>query len=97
MNRFAFALPLALALVSCGERAEKASADDKRGAEGDVLGGTISDAMLPLDTVTSQSPPLRESPTPGASGSPAASEDADASEETPEQAPEPETAPEDEA
>ena len=25
-----------------------------------MLGGTISDDMLPLDTVTSQSPPLRE-------------------------------------
>ena len=28
-------------------------------ARGEVLGGSISDAMLPLDTLTSQAPPLR--------------------------------------
>ncbi|MGN6498778.1 MAG: hypothetical protein ACTHKM_01360, partial [Tsuneonella sp.] len=41
----------------CGQQQSSTPADDKRSAEGQVLGGTISDAMLPLDTVTSQ-PPL---------------------------------------
>ena len=34
------------------------AAGDNRTAKGEVLGGTISDEMLPLDTVQSQSPPL---------------------------------------
>lgn len=32
---------------------------DRRGAEGEVLGGTISDGMVPIEAVTSQSPALR--------------------------------------
>lgn len=32
---------------------------DRRGAEGEVLGGTISDAMIPLEAVKSQSPALK--------------------------------------
>ncbi len=35
-------------------------ADDAREAEGEVLGGSISDDMLPLDQLQSQSPPIRE-------------------------------------
>ncbi|TNE34424.1 MAG: hypothetical protein EP350_02010, partial [Alphaproteobacteria bacterium] len=31
-------------------------------AEGEVLGGSISDEMLPLDALKSQSPPLKASP-----------------------------------
>lgn len=34
--------------------------EDAREAEGEVLGGSISDDMLPLDQVKSQSPVLRE-------------------------------------
>ena len=45
-------LPLAL-LAACGEE----PADDGRAASGEVLEGTISDAMLPLDRVQSE-PPL---------------------------------------
>lgn len=52
--------PLALALAACGGSGDEAEGERKTAA-GEVLGGTISDDMLPLDTVTSQSPPLRES------------------------------------
>ena len=47
-------LPLAL-LASCGEE----PAEDGRAASGEVLEGTISDAMLPLDSVQSE-PPLQD-------------------------------------
>lgn len=54
--------PLAL-LAACGDgevvREEGGAAE----AEGEVLGGTISDDMLPLDSLRSQSPPLRSDPT----------------------------------
>lgn len=53
------ALGALLALSACGEKAPE-SAEERKTAAGEVLGGSISDAMLPLDTVTSQSPPLRE-------------------------------------
>jgi len=49
------AAPLVL-LAACGDEPEPA-ADDARSATGEVLEGTISDAMLPLATVRSQ-PPL---------------------------------------
>lgn len=67
MNR---SLPLALVpivlLAACGSGTEGA----KGGASGQVADGTISDAMLPLDTVRSQ-PPLA-APESTASGSPGA-------------------------
>jgi hypothetical protein len=50
----AMLLPLAL-LAACGEE----PADDGRAASGEVLEGTISDAMLPLDRVQSE-PPLED-------------------------------------
>ena len=53
-------LPLALAplilLVACQE---EAPTSDGRSASGEVLEGTISDAMLPIDTVKSE-PPLED-------------------------------------
>jgi hypothetical protein len=49
-------LSLAL-LAACGEEpVAEPSDNDGRSAEGEVIGGTISDAMLPLDTVRSQAP-----------------------------------------
>ena len=45
------------ALASCGDKPE--TGKERPTAAGEVLGGTVSDAMLPLDTVRSQSPPLR--------------------------------------
>ena len=52
-------IPAALLLLSaCNNEPETAPQDDDSGgARGEVLDGTISDDMLPLDTVTSQSPP----------------------------------------
>ena len=47
-------LPIAV-LAACGEE----PADDGRAASGEVLEGTISDAMLPLDRVQSE-PPLED-------------------------------------
>ena len=53
-------LPILL-LAACGDDAAPAGeVDDGTAAEGEVLGGTISDEMLPLDRLQSQSPPLRE-------------------------------------
>ena len=51
-------LPLFAVLGACG--GDAASEAERKTAAGEVLGGSISDEMLPLDTVTSQSPPLRE-------------------------------------
>ncbi len=54
------AAALAALLAACDSGSN--GANDGRTAEGEVLGGTISDEMLPLDTVRSQSPPLRAEP-----------------------------------
>lgn len=68
-NRSRFsALLIALTLVACGKE-EKAASGSAVG--GEVMEGTISDAMLPLDTARSQ-PPLAPK-----TGSTAASSDAD--------------------
>ena len=48
-------------LAACNGSEEKGP--ERKTAAGEVLGGSISDAMLPLDTVQSQNPPLRESAT----------------------------------
>jgi len=69
------ALLLALPLASCG-----GGEDEGRTASGEVLEGTISDEMLPLDTRTSQPPLLKIQPS-GAAGNDAQSE-AGAEEET---------------
>lgn len=60
-------LPFLLLLAACGGSDGEAKGE-RRTAAGEVLGGTISDDMLPLDTVTSQSPPLRETGAGGESG-----------------------------
>lgn len=51
------------AIAACSGQTPDRS-DDEREAEGEVLGGSISDAMLPLDQLKSQSPPIREAPAP---------------------------------
>ena len=56
-------------LASCeSETAPPSAQDEGRAAKGEVLGGTISDDMLPLDTLRSQSPPQRAA-TGGSGGS----------------------------
>ena len=55
------ALATLATLAACGDQQDKGP--ERKTAAGEVLGGSISDAMLPLDTVQSQSPPLRESVT----------------------------------
>ena len=57
-RRIALIAPLVLLAACQDEPAVEAGDDNAREAEGEVLGGTISDDMLPLDTLRSQSPPL---------------------------------------
>lgn len=57
--RLAAALAPLVLLAACNGTEDKGP--ERKTAAGEVLGGSISDAMLPLDTVQSQSPPLRES------------------------------------
>ncbi|MCB5426130.1 hypothetical protein H0274_12745 [Altererythrobacter sp. CC-YST694] len=66
----------ALLLAACGSEKNK----DDRTASGQVLQGSISDEMLPLETVTSKPPLIRESSGggPGAAASEEAGEDAEA-------------------
>ena len=53
-------LATGVVLASCeSETAPPPAQDEGRAAKGEVLGGTISDDMLPLDTLRSQSPPQR--------------------------------------
>ena len=53
----------ALGMTACGDDAAEAPAEgDERGARGEVLGGTISDDMIPLDRLRSQSPPVADAP-----------------------------------
>lgn len=56
VKRLLLALPALALLAACGGNAP---ADDGRAASGEVLEGTISDAMLPTDRVRSE-PPLED-------------------------------------
>lgn len=64
-----------LLLAACNS-GEPPAEGERKSAAGEVLGGTISDDMLPLDTVTSQSPPLQDSGS-GEAGTGATPSDAD--------------------
>jgi hypothetical protein len=55
-KRLLLALPAVALLAACGG---DAPANDSRSASGEVLEGTISDAMLPVDRVRSE-PPLED-------------------------------------
>ncbi len=67
-----FSVPLYLIAACSDEAAPEGRANDAQEGEiaGDILGGTISDDMLPLDQLTSQSPSAREDPE-GAANTPA--------------------------
>ncbi|MEO1730581.1 MAG: hypothetical protein AAFR64_07570 [Pseudomonadota bacterium] len=64
IGRLATGLVLASALAACGSESEtpeaQAPAEQGGTVTGEVLGGTISDDMIPLESLTSQSPPLRK-------------------------------------
>ncbi len=49
-------------LTACGGKGTD-RADERPSAAGEVLGGDVTDDMLPLDTVRSVSPPDRSRPT----------------------------------
>jgi len=79
-KRHFFALPAAALLAACGGDAT----DNTVAAPGEVLDGTISDAMLPLDRVRSEAPledpeafAAAQAGARPASGTPAASDPAD--------------------
>lgn len=54
----------AVLLSACEQNApvQETGADAERNAKGEVIGGTISDDMIPLDRLRSQSPAMREEP-----------------------------------
>lgn len=85
MTRIVFPLVAALMLAGCDKDAATPSGDDNRSAEGEVAGGTISDAMIPLDTVTSTPPAMKETAAakPAGSSGPAPESDAADEAETP--------------
>ena len=93
--RPAFCLVVGALMVSaCGGDTppEETEAEAERNAKGEVIGGTISDAMIPLDQLRSQSPPVREAPSrPAATASTSeeAAAEVDPIESVPESAPEP--------
>lgn len=66
----ALAAPLFF-LSACGEEAAPEAQTAATGGEvaGDVLGGTISDDMLPLEELTSVSPPAERTATQNGEGS----------------------------
>jgi hypothetical protein len=66
---------MALTLAACGSDKAPAAAEGAD-AQGEILGGTISDDMLPLDELKSKSPPMK--PAPGESGGPGATPSGDA-------------------
>ena len=84
-----------LLLAACEDEAAQVDTSATGGkAEGEVLGGTISDDMLPLEELTSTSPPAERTAT--SAGSSAASDAGDETAETQEaeassEAPAPET------
>ena len=63
MNRLIALVLGAVLLAGCsGDPAENRDNAGELAAEGEVLGGSISDAMIPLESLRSQSPTLRAEP-----------------------------------
>ena len=81
MKRIGIIVAGAVLLAACQDEAsEVTTSDEGQAAEGEVLGGTISDDMLPLATRTSQPPALQqqssnESATPSSGSAPAEPEE----------------------
>ncbi len=55
MNRAALLAVLCIALAACGDQSG-APAEQGAAASGEVLAGSISDAMIPLEQLSSQAP-----------------------------------------
>lgn len=55
-SKIALVLPVLLVLSACEDEPEVSVEDDGREASGQVLEGSISDEMIPLDQVRSQAP-----------------------------------------
>lgn len=81
-----------LFLAACSGEPETTAEGEGEDAKGEILGGSISDDMLPLESVTSQSPSLANAPPADGEAAPP-EEESEASEETeaePQSAPSPE-------
>lgn len=81
-------LPALLALAACQDSAKPVA--QASGAAGEVLGGSISDAMIPYETLTSQAPFKKVAPasrTPADDSAPRAAANGTPAEETGEPAP----------
>lgn len=89
MKRLILIAPILL-VAACGDEADEPAATGGEAA-GEVLGGTISDDMLPLDELTSTSPPAER--TPDSSGGAAATGAETTEAEAPPSAPAPESPP----
>ncbi len=68
-SAISLALPILLLATACEDEVEPVADNTEQGGEvaGDVLGGSISDDMIPLEELRSQSPPAARSGE-GASG-----------------------------
>lgn len=90
----AFGLVASWLLVACQDEVPAETTDDaERTAAGEVLGGTISDDMLPLDRLRSRSPAMRESDDTDGSGSAPAATASGAADNSPAEAEEAPAAP----
>lgn len=59
------ALLLTPALAACGTAGGDAAGPERRSAAGEVLGGEVTDAMVPLDSVRSTAPAAPRAPASG--------------------------------
>lgn len=81
-------LAASLALAGCGWFKKNPKADDQRTASGQILPGSISDAMIAYDALTSQPPVAPRSTGPG----PSAAAEADSAAQPAPEEPRPDTA-----
>ncbi|GAA0284055.1 hypothetical protein GCM10009127_26870 [Alteraurantiacibacter aestuarii] len=82
-----------LLLAACSDDPDAVQESDGREASGEVLEGSISDEMIPLDQLQSQAPHLQEVPASGAPTAAADEGDAEPSADDTGEAAEPEAAP----
>lgn len=88
-----FAVPFALLLAGCEEGADTSTAQQGGKVEGNVLGGTISDEMLPLEELRSQSPAAKRAAETDQASAGAGASEAPAAEPAPAEEPAPSEAP----